>query len=288
MTWLWLIVSMTASVTQGALMNRVSKTDGRTASDLYFFNLLCNAAAMVCVLLYGGLPSVSPYTLLLGVAFGAATNLGGLYKILALKCGPMCYTLLIISSSMLIPAFSGAILWDEPLSALKIAGAACMMVSLALSVEYRRGEKTSLRWFLLSMTSFLFCGSVGVMQKIFGHSAYAEEQGGFLCAAFLTATAFAAGNFAWSRCVRRVPCGAKLRASVLPALATGVTIAAANIINLYLANAMPSIIFFPLFNGGVLLLSTAVAFVFFRERLKPVQTAGFCIGIAAVAILCLG
>lgn len=290
MNWLLLLLSMSGSIAQSAAMNRAGKKEARTASDLYLFNLLSVALGTLVILLWSGVPRASFFTLALGAAFGVATNLNMLFNLLALGSGPMCYTQLIVSSSMLVPALSGALIWSEPLSPLNVAGAALMMLSLALSVEYKKGDgaRANLRWFLCCMGSFCAGGSVGVMQKVLGYSAYAEEQKGFLAAAFLVSLLCAAGNWLFSRCVRRVPQEMKLRPAVwLLAAASGGGIAAANILNLYLANVMPSIIFFPLFNGGVLLVSVAIAFLVFRERLKPQQTAGFLIGLAAVAILCL-
>lgn len=88
----------------------------------------------------------------------------------------MCYTLLIITAQMMIPALSGALVWDEPLSALKILGALLMFVSVALSIEYKAEKKATLRWFLFCVAALLCSGSVGVMQKVLGYSGYSQEQ----------------------------------------------------------------------------------------------------------------
>lgn len=63
---------------------------------------------------------------------------------------------------------------------------------------------------------------------------------------------------------------------------TGVVIGAVNIINLYISGAINSVIFFPVVNGGVIVLSGLAAIIFFREKLSVKQTIGLILGIAAI------
>lgn len=289
MVWGLFLFSLIASVAQSTLMNEFSKRRMQSSCDLYLYNLITCAVAAVAMLLYGGIPQVSLFTLLLGVAFGLATNLGAVFKLLALRSGAMCYTLLIITAQMMIPALSGALVWDEPLSALKILGALLMFVSVALSIEYKAEKKATLRWFLYCVAALLCSGSVGVMQKVLGYSDYSQEQNGFLLVAMLVSALFALGSFLYRRYGKGEVPTLKLLSAATPAAAiNGVCMVVCNVVNLYLAAVMPSILFFPLFNGGALLLLTAVAFLVFRERLNRVQTVGFLIGVAAVFLLCLG
>lgn len=67
---------------------------------------------------------------------------------------------------------------------------------------------------------------------------------------------------------------------------TGAAIGAINEINLYLSGAMPGIIFFPIVNGGVIILSALSAILLFRERLPKMQLVGLIAGI--ISVLCLG
>jgi multidrug transporter EmrE-like cation transporter len=49
---------------------------------------------------------------------------------------------------------------------------------------------------------------------------------------------------------------------------------------------MPGIIFFPIVNGGVIILSALSAILLFRERLPKMQLIGLIAGI--ISVLCLG
>ncbi|MBE7045409.1 MAG: hypothetical protein E7397_07745 [Ruminococcaceae bacterium] len=69
------------------------------------------------------------------------------------------------------------------------------------------------------------------------------------------------------------------------AILTGVVIGAVNHINLYLSGKMPGVIFFPIVNGGVIILSGLVAMLVFRERLDKKQQIGLVVGIIATCLL---
>ena len=69
-------------------------------------------------------------------------------------------------------------------------------------------------------------------------------------------------------------------------LASGVCVAANNKYNLYLSGVMDSAVFFPIINGGGLILTTLAAVVMFGERLSKKQWIGIALGIASVIFLC--
>ena len=66
----------------------------------------------------------------------------------------------------------------------------------------------------------------------------------------------------------------------------GIGAALNNRFNLYLSGVIDSAIFFPVVNGGGLVLSTLAAVVFFKERLAKKQWIGILLGIIAVLMLC--
>ena len=74
--------------------------------------------------------------------------------------------------------------------------------------------------------------------------------------------------------------------STIFVIVAGIIIGAVNKINLYLSGVMVSYIFFPIVNGGVIILSSLAAITVFREKLSRNQLIGLLFGIASV--LCLG
>ena len=69
-------------------------------------------------------------------------------------------------------------------------------------------------------------------------------------------------------------------------IVNGVSVAVNHKLNLYLSGVMDSATFFPIVNGGGLVLSTVAALIIFRERLSVKQWIGLGVGILSVIFLC--
>ena len=69
-------------------------------------------------------------------------------------------------------------------------------------------------------------------------------------------------------------------------LVSGVCVAINNKFNLYLSGVMDSAVFFPIVNGGGLVLTTLVAVLLFKEKLSKKQWIGIVLGILSVVFLC--
>lgn len=55
--------------------------------------------------------------------------------------------------------------------------------------------------------------------------------------------------------------------------------------NLYLSGALPSILFFPIMNGGLILLSSLAGWIVFREKLTRSQIFSLLLGVVAVCLI---
>ena len=113
MVALFSILSITSMVVQNSIYNNVSKKTLNTNAKLHKYNML---AYLVCIVLFGLFmlgESISVYTVLLGLVFGVATALSNLYRMMALSSGPMHITLLVTTSSMIIPTMSGVFFGEE-------------------------------------------------------------------------------------------------------------------------------------------------------------------------------
>lgn len=69
-------------------------------------------------------------------------------------------------------------------------------------------------------------------------------------------------------------------------LITGLFVAVPNKLNAYLAGVIDAVVFFPLVNGGNLILSTLSALIIFKEKLTKKQWFGVAFGLASFACLC--
>lgn len=76
--------------------------------------------------------------------------------------------------------------------------------------------------------------------------------------------------------------------AIIIVMVTGTLNGAVNLINLYLSGHMASIIFFPIVNGGVIILAALAALIVFHERPNKRQAWGMIIGLASVLLLGIG
>lgn len=292
-----LIVSMTAFL-GGGIVRKYFMSKDTSDTSTYLFNAVASVVSCAVLFVWGGIESLSSFTLLLGIAFGLVTAIQAITNLKALEIGPMSYTQVIISFSTLISAMSGTLFWGERIEWAHWVGIALMLVSFVLAVEKKGDEKgVSLRWLVMSLISFLFCGGIGVMQKLHQSSEYKEELNGFLVIAFAVSFAFSLALWFVSK-RRRDTQGLWAKAEsqdkrkravilfLVLTLINGVAVATNHKLNLYLSGVMESAVFFPIVNGGGLVTTTLAAVIIFKERLSVKQWIGILFGTASVVFLC--
>lgn len=265
---------------------------GHTSS--FVFNAVGCITAAVILLCWGGFGAPSAFTVGLGVVFGAVTALQGVANLAALQRGPMSYTSVIISFSTLLSALSGVLFFNERLGAAQVVGMVLMLASFVLAAKDDPKEKrANFKWLALCLLAFAATGGIGILQKVHQSSAYREELNAFLVVAFVASgslcTLFAVLQYGREQRVateKKPLAPRQLRLLPVAMLASGVCVAVNNKFNLYLSGVMDSAVFFPLVNGGGLVLTTLAAVLLFRERLSAKQWLGVLLGIASVVFLC--
>lgn len=244
----------------------------------------------IVLLIWGGFGQISAFSLLLGIAFGTLIFLNGFFSFLAFASGPWSYTFLIICLSMLMPTFSGAVFWQEHITLQQYIGTALVVLCFLLSVEKVKDEKkANLKWIIFTAIAYLTSGSVGIMQKIHQSSAHADELNGFLI------VSFAAGAVLSGICAiifTRTEgfedhnlTSKEMVSSFAMFIIIGTATATMHKLNLYLSGVMDAAVFFPVVNGGPLILTSLIAFTVFKEKLSKKQWVGLVIGAVAVLLL---
>lgn len=290
------VITMAACFASSVCKRNYSKSFSDTQSGLFFYNGVSGfICAAVLLALSGFACTMSWYTALMGALFGVLTMTSAITNLKATAIGPWAYTTVIVSLATIIPTFSGVLFWNEKLNALQIVGIVLMVVCVLLSVQNNESDKkVGAKWLILSICSALCTGFIGVMQKIHQESAYKGELNMFLVMAFAVSSVV-------SLCL--VPILKKKQKTdlftlvdkskkwqwkvVVLVLLLGVGMALNNVINLYLSGVVNSAIFFPVVNGGNLVLVTLFAIVLFKEKLSLKQIIGLVCGIASVILLCL-
>lgn len=290
------IITLAANPVAGITRTYFSKNVSQTVVGYHLFNAVSSlVCGIMLMLLSGGDFRLSGYTLLMAVLFGLITAAQQLITSAALSVGPWSYTSVIVSMSTVITALSGALFFDETIRLTQIFGIILMMGCLILSVKKEEGEqkKKTMRWFVLCLLACAFCGGVGIMQKVHQSSAHRDELTMFLVIAFLCSFVFSSGSIVaqrWGKSDTKEPFIEKKTSALMLAVlfvAGGVGTALINQINLYLSGVVDSAIFFPIVNGGGLIMITVLSLVFFKERLTKRQWVGMALGVAATLLLCL-
>ena len=289
--WLLLVISVLACLLGGIARTYFCKSLVTSTRSYYLYN---GANSAVCALALwllggGGALQLSAFSLWFGVLFGLVTMAQGITYSAALHCGPWSYT-----------SF-----WHESISFLQIFGILLMLVCFVLSVDPGKdeGRAASLRWLVLCMVAFVFSGAIGVMQKVHQTSVYKQELSGFLIVAFLASAAVSllvCLFYPRARQAEAAPAtpaadtgkagrstGRTVWLVLVLFVIGGVTAALNNQFNLYLSGVMPSAVFFPIVNGGGLVLSTAASVLLFREKLSVRQWIGLAMGTVSVLMLCM-
>ena len=293
---LTLILSLAAALGGSIAKKYYTDKEPTGLSEGFVFNAVACLSAAVILLCWGGFGASSVFTIVLGVAFGAVTALQGITSIAALQAGPMSYTSVIISFSTLISSLSGVMFFDESLGWAQIVGMVLMLASFVLAAKSDVDEKkANLKWLFLCLITFVATGGIGVMQKVHQSSEYRDELNAFLIIAFVSSAVLCAffaalmkrreSRFADEK---REEKNGKRQVWLLLGImiASGACVAVNNKFNLYLSGVMDSAVFFPIVNGGGLVLTTLAAVLLFKETLSTKQWIGVVLGIASVVFLC--
>ena len=238
---------------------------------------------VVCIALFGIAvfgSQVSFFTIVLGFLFGVITALSNFYKMCALTSGPMHITLLVTTSSMIIPTMSG-IFFGERCSPIKLILVVFLIGFIYLSFEQADNKKTNGKWLFFCVLAFLFQGSVGVLQKIHQSSACKGELNGFLLVAFVCSLIYS--RMRARKSYKELNFRKK---HILFAIACGVCTYIMNFLNLRLSGLLPSQLFFPVVNGSAIVLSSLMSVFLFKEHLSKKQTLGLIGGITTLILMC--
>ena len=291
-----LIISLAAALVGNIIKKYYADKTANSLLDSFVFNAIGCMTATLILFTWDGFAKPSLYTVILGVIFGAVTALQGISNIAALGCGPMSYTSVIISFSTLIAAFSGIMFFGESIQITQIVGILFMLISFVLAAEKRSSErKSNLKWFILCLIAFTATGIVGIIQKFHQNSAHKSELSELLIISFITSAVICAFFIpVLKNADQRNPEPCEFTSSkhrekmifIVIIFVSGVCVAVNNKFNLYLSGVMESAVFFPVVNGGGLVLSTLAAVFIFREKLTKKQWLGVVLGIVSVVLLC--
>ncbi len=288
MNYILLAITLAVSLLGGITRKHtVSKLQNKNVM-YHVFNFVISFVTAILLLAVSGGMKTSAFTLFAGILFGVITAIQTVYYLKAFDIGPFSYTMVIASLSTIIPALSGFLFWNETISFVQIIGMILMVLCFIFSVDFKANDKkASLRWLFYTTVVFFMQGAIGVMQKWHQNTAFKGELDAFLVIAFFASALFSIICLLFIREDKKTVIKTEATGKIILLMVlAGLCSAPNNKINLYLSGVMESFIFFPVVNGGGLVLSMLASLVVFREKFNLQKIAGLVIGIVAVILLC--
>lgn len=233
--------------------------------------------------------SISLYSLVFSICFAISLTVTQLMQMKAMGNGPASTVTLIFSSGFLIPIIYSLIFLSEKVSFAKWIGVVLLLIALVLSVAKKEEKKSLIAWLPAAIISMLGSGISAIIQKNHQSSQYSGEIYAFIvyCLFFSTVLSFVAHLLLKEPCNKKIVIAKKqviLSKLILP-LCLGVCVVLSNFFNLILAGKLPSVVLFPIYNVGSLLLVSMISFVIYKEKATVIQSVGFCIGVIAILII---
>lgn len=279
--------SVVLSVVKSAFVKQYSRHESEKNSRIFFFNLVVYGLAAVLQLAITGLPTLSWWTVLPAAGYAVCAYLMQLFLMKSMAIGSMALSSLFCMYGMLLPTVAGPLFFGETFSLWQGVGVVLMLLAIFFSADIRRGEASVNRtWLVFALLTLVFSGMVGVFEKVHQTGPDKAEIPSFLACAFVLIALLSAATLPFVR--RREAEPASLKKGLAIALLTGLVVVVYSRINLYLAGALDTVLYYPVSNGGAVLLTLIVSVCVFREPLKRNHVLCFVCGTAAILLLGLG
>lgn len=219
------------------------------------------------------------YSVLFAVFYSAA--IVGLF--LAIKTGPLSLSSLILSFSLMIPTLFGILVLDEEVKPTLTVGIAILLFALTL-INFKKksdDKKTSLKWWIFILLSFIGNGACTVVQVSQRNRFSGEFKNEFMIVALLIVfiTLSTIALIGERRTLLTSLKGYKWFA--VCGLANGIT----NLFIIILSGRMNVSLLLPFVSGGELVMTYVVSRFLYKEKLSAIQSAGFLLGVIAVIVL---
>lgn len=279
MNAIYLISVILGMSLQNAMKKGYTKKHG---GGVYFFGVLtCLSAALFFAVTSGGFEwnaKVLPYSLAFATAYATAM----IASVLAIQCGSLSLTSLIVSYSLMIPALYGLIFLDESISFGFYPGILLLVISLLLINKPGEKKPVKFKWILYVILAFVGNGMCTVfqkMQQVAFEGAYKNE---LMILALVTGAIVLS---AFSLIKERKQIGAYMKNGWIFGLLSGVFNGIVNLFVMMLSGRMSASLMFPLISAGGIVVTYLISKWIYKEELTKRQLVGFVLGIASVIFL---
>lgn len=268
----------------------------RCSGGIYTFTGIVFLASLIIFLMINRDFHVTLPLVLFSIGFAVANASASVCMILAIRYGSLAKTSLVISYSLVIPTVYGIIFLNDPLNVYKIIGFVLLIFSLFLTnyapnsaevpeqTEPKRKKSSIVLWLIFLIISFLGNGMCSTIQKMEQVALGEESQANlFMVIALTISTVF---MFAMAFITEKprqmaIVCKKAWWIAALCGVFNGLT----NFLVLVLNPKLPASVLFPVISGGGIVFTFLYAMIVYREKFKPMQIAGFVLGVGSIVLL---
>lgn len=297
MDYFFLILSVSLG-TATSLISRIVKKGTNRLSQTSATNTLNFFIAFLTIFVLGllsqkgnffsGLASVNWF---LAIAYGACLLFAQFFFLLALGRGPVGVSTLFYACGFILPTLYGVIRFGEDVRPLQIVGLILIVASFILSTELKsEKKKADFLWLVFVLCALLFSGGIGIVQKEYAaENACPVDNFLFIAVAFtvLFSLLITAILYLLDRKNDAPRSKTNLKRAFYGSLVLGAVMGSANKLNTHLAGVFPSVITFPVVNGGRILLTAVLGAILFREKTNLRQKAGILCGFIGIVLIAI-
>lgn len=281
---LLLTLSIALSIARNLLSKNISHTAFGTRS---FFCLqavifLGGALALLCFDT-SVLSGAASLTVAYATAYGILLLLAQWCYTNALKTGNVGICSTVYSLGFIFPTLSGAIFWNESITAFDILGVIIVIFTVIVSGrgKSKAGKGSEGSYIVPLVISMIASGGLGVMQKVQQNSPYPDQRTFFVFLAFLLAGVISLVCALLSKREAEKNEGRKF----LAAGGIGIAFASCNLLNTTLAGILPSTVFFPVLNVGTILLSLLFGVLIYKDKITKKDAFVLASGIVSIILI---
>ena len=260
---------------------------GTGKGNIFKLNLYTSVVWLVMLTIESRLViSVRLDVLTWGILYGLTQALFVYFKVKAMGTGPVSITTLIGNSSLLISIGVSYIVWGESVTSWDLVGLLMLCTGIVLANYKKENEQYNPKWKFFVVGFFVFAAAVGLVFKAFGKTACSEQTNSMMLVSSVVMIGFYLILSLRTGGIKPEITGVmRSKKFLLISGCAGVLSCLHNRLNIMLSSKIDAIIFFPSFNGGVIILSSILSVLIYGEKLTRRQVVGICLGIAAVIVI---
>lgn len=243
-------------------------------------------------IIIGGDFSFIPLDILFAAIGGITAGACNLCYVLSLYHGPLSLSSVTLGLGPIIPVILAGVLLGQIPTPIKIVGLVLTIVVMIIVNMGPIDKRPSMKWFILAFGAFLMYGLQLFTFNM--HYAYVDNPNNaqFMGMLYIfCALTFGIGFVVMRNKTRNDEAEAALLSKLnykmilLFAVIQAATNGLANALYVKAAADIPAVVLYPTVETGSMLLTSIVAFVFFKEKITKQGAVALVLGMAAVALL---